>query len=540
MNEYDSDISEISRGTKSDFISQKFTEIKFLHASKQGAFCLYRANHFSKWVVLKALKEDYREDPFYESILKKEFQIGHSLRHPNIINTIDFVTLSEIGNAIVLEYIDGVTLRQYLADKSPISIDVAERQMCCICDATSYLHFSKIIHRDLKPENIMIERSTGLLKIIDLGCADASDYNIVKGPAGTRRYAAPEQLSTDGTIDIRTDIFAIGRILSDYINATTQKWNKAVIIARRCCYDNPAKRYPSAEDVKKALTNKRKPSILILTILLAIMTLGLIAFIFFRLKFETEPTERQDIEVITETKTEKTDKEESPDSSDYSETTIKSSHPEEKSTQSPPLAKTEKANTIDDDSYVIEDRFAVDLGLSVLWGTNNLYAVTFYENGKYYAWGEPLSKSDFSLATYEYFLDIDNDGKWSVSDKMKDEFIYDTATIHLGDDWSIPSEKHFNELINNCKWEWTISDGRTGYKITGPNGNNIFLPAAGFQSGMDTYYIGERGMYWSSTDGMTRTAICLEFTADKHYISFMDRHYGLSIRPIRHRKGSIN
>ena len=179
MDNYNSDISQIHNDGNA-FASQRFTDIKPLQESSVGVFALYRSNRMGKWVVLKSLKPEYRNDPFYEAILQKEFQVGYELRHSGIVETIDFVKLPQLGNVIVLEYIDGVTLRDYVNDGGVISRADVEHLVNSICEAVGYLHSHKIIHRDLKPENIMVERATHVVKIIDLGCADASDYNILK------------------------------------------------------------------------------------------------------------------------------------------------------------------------------------------------------------------------------------------------------------------------------------------------------------------------------------------------------------------------
>lgn len=120
MDNYNSDISQIYNDGNA-FASQRFTDIKPLPESQTGIFTLYRSNRMGKWVVLKALNTEYRNDPFYEAILQKEFQVGYELRHSGIVETIDFVKLPQLGNVIVLEYIDGVTLRDYVNDGGVIS-----------------------------------------------------------------------------------------------------------------------------------------------------------------------------------------------------------------------------------------------------------------------------------------------------------------------------------------------------------------------------------------------------------------------------------
>lgn len=256
MDNFSSDISKILPNGDS-FANQCYSDLKPLHESRKGAFVLFRSSRFGRWVVLKTLKEEFRGDPFYELILQKEFQIGNELRNPGVIETIDFISHNSLGNAIVLQYIDGVTLREYLNENAPLSLQRAKELINGICEAAGYLHSHKIVHRDLKPENIMVERQTDAVKIIDLGCADATDYNVIKGPAGTRHYAAPEQLTPGNEIDARTDIFAIGKIMLDIIDATEPPLKRLSHIALRCSAADLADRYSSTYEIISAVNKKR-------------------------------------------------------------------------------------------------------------------------------------------------------------------------------------------------------------------------------------------------------------------------------------------
>lgn len=280
MDNYNSDISQIHNDGNA-FASQRFTDIKPLYESQTGIFTLYRSNRMGKWVVLKALNTEYRNDPFYEAILQKEFQVGYELRHSGIVETIDFVKLPQLGNVIVLEYIDGVTLRDYVNDGGVISRADVEHLVNSICEAVEYIHSHKIIHRDLKPENIMIERATHAIKIIDLGCADASDYNILKGPAGTRLYAAPEQLEQGAVVDVRTDIYAVGKIIDFIIRKTGRSWRKISNIVQKCCATNPDDRYRSMQELCDALGRKNSRllfSVLVASLVVAMVVITMIVF----------------------------------------------------------------------------------------------------------------------------------------------------------------------------------------------------------------------------------------------------------------------
>ena len=170
----------------------------------------------------------------------------------------------------------------------------------------------------------------------------------------------------------------------------------------------------------------------------------------------------------------------------------------------------------------------VDLGLpsGLKWATYNVGASTPEEYGNYYAWGEIVTKNRYTeenSVTYgEYMSDISGNPQ------------YDAATANWGGDWRMPTEAEMRELVNECTWTWLLQNGTMGYKVTGPNGSSIFLPAAGYRSGSSLNYAGSSGYYWSSApDGSTRVYY-LKFDSGSHGMSSGKiRHYGCLVRPVR-------
>lgn len=98
---------------------------------------------------------------------------------------------------------------------------------------------------------------------------------------------------------------------------------------------------------------------------------------------------------------------------------------------------------------------------------------------------------------------------------------------------TIPTLQEFKELLNKCTWKWTTMDGKKGYKVTGKNGNSIFLPAAGYCNDNGLYFVGGLGYYWSSTaDDDSDCAYGLYFGSGDHNWYRDYRGYGLSVRPV--------
>jgi hypothetical protein len=102
----------------------------------------------------------------------------------------------------------------------------------------------------------------------------------------------------------------------------------------------------------------------------------------------------------------------------------------------------------------------------------------------------------------------------------------------------LPSKENFEELINLCKWKWMNLFGKvTGYKVTGPNGNYIFLPAAGYCycTSLRLRLSGFDGFYWSATRSTNSAAYCLDFHSNNYFISYYCRIFGHSVRLIKHK-----
>ena len=244
-------------------MTSSFHSIKEIET--KGYSCLYTATKFGKKVILKGLKPEFKKERFYQDLLKKEFEISYFLDHPNIVKIIDFQNISNIGDCIVMEYVEGMTLREFVEsqrDNKTTSQRVEEAQnrrdkrvykkiFNELLDAMEYFHSKQIIHRDLKPDNILITNNGNNVKIIDFGLSDADDYVILKQAAGTRKYAAPEQLIPNNTIDCRADIYSLGIILKNNFPKSYHK------IAEKCAQQDKEKRFSSVGDIRNFIKRKK-------------------------------------------------------------------------------------------------------------------------------------------------------------------------------------------------------------------------------------------------------------------------------------------
>ena len=183
---------------------------------------------------------------------------------------------------------------------------------------------------------------------------------------------------------------------------------------------------------------------------------------------------------------------------------------------------------------------AIDLGLSVKWASHNVGASSPEGYGGYYAWGETEEKSNYTYETYKYWSDRDGDGHYDENEYQNigsniSGTQYDVAHVKWGGSWRMPTFSEILKLVYNCTWKWTTYNGVNGQLVTGPNGNSIFLPAAGFRNGTELLHRGSIGDYWSATlDGHSScNAFSLYFYDgfDFWYI-WNHRDLGHTVRPV--------
>lgn len=178
----------------------------------------------------------------------------------------------------------------------------------------------------------------------------------------------------------------------------------------------------------------------------------------------------------------------------------------------------------------------VDLGLSsgLKWATCNVGANAPEDYGYYFAWGEVEPKTTYNWDTYKYYDDSNLTKYTSNDSKIVLDPEDDAATANWGGAWRMPTKAEQDELRNNCTWTWTTQNGVNGYKVTGPNGNSIFLPAAGCMRGGALGYAGSFGYYWSSSldTGNPNYACNVHFSSDYVVWSSSFRYYGFTVRPV--------
>lgn len=223
--------------------SNQFGNITLFYESPKGPTLLYTATRFGKRFILKCLKEQYRKEPIYNLWLAKEFEIGISLDHPNIRRTLNLETVPGLGQTIVLEYVDGCSLKD-LIEAGDINGATARAIAAQIADALGYIHAKQVYHRDLKPANILISCQGTTVKIIDFNYSDSAEFVVLKSPAGSKRYMAPEQLEVNARPTAVADIYSFGVVMSELAAAAAD--GDLAETAAKCMDPRPERRPQSA------------------------------------------------------------------------------------------------------------------------------------------------------------------------------------------------------------------------------------------------------------------------------------------------------
>ena len=195
-------------------------------------------------------------------------------------------------------------------------------------------------------------------------------------------------------------------------------------------------------------------------------------------------------------------------------------------------------NASQDISGTINGHEYVDLGLSVKWATCNVGANKPEDYGDYFAWGETETKTEYteknSIAHRCRNSKLRRRGIIDGNNRLTPS--YDAARANWGGTWRLPTRAELEELKNKCTWRWTTQNGVKGYKVTGPNGNSIFFPAAGTIYGLSPNYVrgGEYGYYRSSTlyESGSSDAFRLYFSSGYQFVGRNDLYYGQSVRPV--------
>ena len=436
--------------------------------------------------------------------LKKKFmdeaRALYKMKHPGIVRVID--VFEENGTAYyAMEYIDGESLSDVVKKRGKLPEAEAVGYIRQVAEALKYVHSLNRLHLDIKPGNIMLNKD-GKAVLIDFGASKHYDDETGENTStllgiNTKGYAPVEQVNQSfKSFSPATDIYALGATLYKLLTGITPPPSTMLVSEEASLAPLPSTVSPSTRKAVESamqLLRKNRPQ----TIDAWMQLLSGAA------SNDNDRDSRHDEQTVV------------------AEVTVLSA-PQHKQT-----------------SGHHNGHEWVDLGLSVKWATCNIGADSPEDYGDYFAWGETETKKRYDWGNCFDCLDGKRDGRWGIY-KIGGKTIiiptsgHDTARENWGGSWRMPTDAEFEELCTKCKWTWTSQGGHKGYKVTGPNGNRIFLPAAGWRDGADTNDGGENGGYWSSTlsSSGSNHARFLGFDSSGPGTSGYRRSDGQSVRPV--------
>ena len=522
---------------------------------------------------------------FREKFIKEALLIA-GVEHKHIVRIID--TFEENGTAYyVMNYHANGSLKEYVEKNGALPEAKALNYTRQLCDALRHIHANNILHLDVKPGNIMIDND-GNLVLIDFGISkhyDEVGHQTTSTPVARSKGYAPLEQYIGGEMkkfSPATDIYSAAATLLYMLTATrppepdeisemkatfpakllegkgvsattvaaiaaAMQVNKAdrpqniaeflqllnkpneELVAEVDDSDDtihetpkqkptPPKPTPPATGVIKD-PPAPKPNYLKYILGVLAVALGVVIGVVLT---NNEPAPEAVVEEMVA-------EEEIPEELVVEalaavEEVAEEEIPEELVVEA--VAAVEEAAVKEIvDRGTIRGRDWVDLGLSVKWATCNVGASQPHGYGNYYAWGETTTKSEYTPDNSRTY------GK-NMSD-ISGNSNYDAARSNWGGSWRLPTKREMEELKNRCTWTWTSQSGVNGHRVTGPNGNGIFLPAAGYCYGSSTD-VGEGGYYWSSTPrkSFANGAYGLYFTCGYRGVIWDFRYLGRTVRPV--------
>lgn len=258
--------------------SSRFHDYREVEREGAGYSKFYTVISGGRKLFLKAINTENGSTAENVSRLEREYKLFERLYgNEHIVRCINLRNDPKVGLCIVMEYVDGMTLAEFLTTLP--SASERKRILNELLDAVAFIHSHQVVHNDLKPENILITRNGHNVKLIDFGYADC-DFSTDKATGGTKSYASPELLE-GGNIDGKSDIYSIGFIIKALF---PHRYGQ---IARKCQHENANWRYRKVSDIGKAI--RRCDVCSLLAVVVAVIGIALFVAIWLVNKWHDEP-----------------------------------------------------------------------------------------------------------------------------------------------------------------------------------------------------------------------------------------------------------
>lgn len=238
--------------------SGKWSDLTLLPEWEEEFYDVYTVRKHGKWVMIKALKKQYADNPNYKQMIEKEFDTRYNLAHANIVMINDFEDIPGVGRAIVTDDAYGYSLRR-LIDEKRLTPQIVHRLETQLLDAMQYIQENHIVHHPITPDTIIFTEYTQNLKLINVG------------------YDHSSQLSVQ---DTKSDIQDFGKVMNEVLDNLPTSLPKLRHIANKAA--DPEGPYDSISDVQLALERRHSGSIYIWLSCFILVMLGLLIWLELR------------------------------------------------------------------------------------------------------------------------------------------------------------------------------------------------------------------------------------------------------------------
>lgn len=211
--------------------TERWTEIEHLTEWDEEFYNVFTAKKFGKWVMLKTLRPELKDDPKYQAMIEKEFDVRYNLSRPNIVMINDFEDVPGIGRCIITDDVYGLSLRKII-DQGKISVHHLDQLITRLPAAMAYIQTNHLVHHPIRPETIIFTENIENLKLIDVG------------------FDQRENLTPT---DVAEDIYRFGITMREVLDKSGLGTPQLRHVVSRCLSPNPRNRYRSVADLQLAL-----------------------------------------------------------------------------------------------------------------------------------------------------------------------------------------------------------------------------------------------------------------------------------------------
>lgn len=234
----------------------RWTEIEHLPQWDEEFYHIYTARKLGKWVMLKTLRPEYKDELEYQEMIEKEFDVRYNLAHPNIVMINDFEDVPGLGRCIVTDDVYGLSLRRII-DDDKLTEHHLQQILHQMVSALSYIQTNHIVHHPIRPERIIFTENIENLKLIDVGFDQKRSLN---------------------PTDVSDDIYNYGMVLREVLDRMGSRNPHLRHIANKCTEPDPKRRFRTVEDLRMAIEGRSLKNIylVIIAFLIAMMALLII------------------------------------------------------------------------------------------------------------------------------------------------------------------------------------------------------------------------------------------------------------------------